>query len=68
MVASSKPFATFGALRIRLPGDDRVHGVSPVVLDDVEIGMADPAVEHLDRDIVVFRNPEIGTSEMDSMN
>lgn len=58
-------FATAsGASRLakldRLPRDNWVHGVSPVVLDDVQVGVADPAVEHLDRDIVVFRNPEIG--------
>jgi hypothetical protein len=28
------------------------------VLDEVEMGMADPAVEHLDRDIVLSLNPD----------
>jgi len=34
----------------------------------VQVGVADPAVEHLDRDIVVPRNPEIGISNKDSIN
>ena len=51
-----------------VPSDHGVHGVIPVVLDDVQVGVADPAVEHLDRDIVVPRNPEIGISNKDSIN
>jgi hypothetical protein len=42
-----------------VPGDDRVHGVAPLVLDDVEVGVADAAEEHLDRHVVVPLNPEI---------
>lgn len=41
-----------------VPGNDRVHGVAPLVLDDVEVGVADAAEEHLDRHVVVPLNPE----------
>jgi hypothetical protein len=39
-----------------VPWDDGVEGVAPVVLDDMEVGVADPAEEHLDRHIVVLGN------------
>ena len=42
-----------------LPWDDGVHGVAPLVLDDVEVSVADAAEEHLDRDVAVPLNPEI---------
>ena len=44
---------------IILPGNDGVHGVAKLVLDDVEVGVAKPAEEHLDGDVVVSLNPEI---------
>ena len=46
-----------------LPGDDRVDGVPPVVLDGVQVGVADPAVEHLDGDIVVSSVPAEPSNE-----
>jgi hypothetical protein len=46
-----------------VPGDDRVHGIAPLVLDDVEVGVADAAEEHLDRHVVVPLNPEIDAKQ-----
>jgi hypothetical protein len=40
-------------------GDDGVHGVAPIVLDDVQVGVADAAVEHLDGDVIVLLSPEM---------
>lgn len=39
-----------------MPGNDGVQGVAPLVLDDVEVRVADPTEEHLDRHIVVLLN------------
>jgi len=48
---------------IYLPWDDGVHGVAPLVLDDVEVRVADAAEEHLDRHVAVPLNPEIAVKQ-----
>ena len=46
-----------------LPRNKWVHGLAPLALDGVEVSVADPAVEHLDGDIVVSSVPAEPSNE-----
>jgi hypothetical protein len=57
------PFATSDGERTELdyPGTTGVHGVAPLVLDDVEVRVADTTEEHLDGHVAFSLHPEITT-------